>query len=186
MQSLPQNLTILLTPTDWRRPLPSNHPSSSSPSPHLPFHATYARIVSLFLDDPSLLSPFSVHRFALMGKQLGKEVGEWFGPSTAAGAIKTLVNAYPPAGLQVYSVLDGTVYRSEVEAASRSGGETEAESWSKPVLVLIGLRLGIDGVNPIYHEGIKVCYIPLSQTNLTETDQTSNHRPSFDSLNPSE
>ena len=25
---------------------------------------------------------------ALIGKELGKEVGEWFGPSTAAGALK--------------------------------------------------------------------------------------------------
>jgi cysteine protease ATG4 len=26
---------------------------------------------------------------ALAGKELGKDVGQWFGPSTAAGAIKT-------------------------------------------------------------------------------------------------
>ncbi|EEB94478.1 hypothetical protein MPER_06700, partial [Moniliophthora perniciosa FA553] len=32
----------------------------------------------------------SVHRMALAGKELGKDVGQWFGPSTAAGAIKTL------------------------------------------------------------------------------------------------
>ncbi|ORY89815.1 hypothetical protein BCR35DRAFT_329163 [Leucosporidium creatinivorum] len=92
-----------------------------------------------------------VHRFALMGKQLGKDVGEWFGPSTAAGAIKALVNAFEPAGLKVVVVNDGAVYRSEVAAAARGeGGE-----WEKPVLVLIGLRLGIDGVNPIYHDTVK-------------------------------
>jgi len=50
--------------------------------------ATHVRILSWFFDDPSPLCPFSVHRMALIGKELGKEVGEWFGPSTAAGALK--------------------------------------------------------------------------------------------------
>jgi cysteine protease ATG4 len=31
---------------------------------------------------------------ALAGKDLGKDVGQWFGPSTAAGAIK-YVKSYP-------------------------------------------------------------------------------------------
>lgn len=118
-----------------------------------PSAGTYARLLSLFLDDPSPLSPFSVHRFALEGKRLGKDVGEWFGPSTAAGAIKSLVNAYEPAGLRVVSCMDGAVYESDVVAASSAADGTR---WQKPVLVLINLRLGIDGVNPIYHEAVKV------------------------------
>ncbi|BGP32607.1 Cysteine protease atg4 [Rhodotorula toruloides] len=135
---------------DWRRPLPTTDFSAPSPSP-VPSPATYARILSLFLDDPSPISPFSVHRFAQQGKALGKEIGEWFGPSTAAGAIKTLVNAYEPAGLKVVSCVDGTVYESEVVVASTRDGE----KWKTPVLVLINVRLGIDGVNPIYYEAIK-------------------------------
>lgn len=131
--------------SDWRRPL------SSSPDA-IPRAATYARILSLFLDDPSPLSPFSVHQFARQGKQLGKEIGEWFGPSTAAGAIKTLVNAYEPAGLRVVSCIDGTVYESEVVEAST----VEGTSWKRPVLVLVNVRLGLEGVNPVYHESIKV------------------------------
>lgn len=51
-------------------------------------YATYVQIITWFLDDPSPLCPFSVHRMALVGKQLGVKVGQWFGPSTAAGAIK--------------------------------------------------------------------------------------------------
>ncbi|TKA52168.1 hypothetical protein B0A53_05012 [Rhodotorula sp. CCFEE 5036] len=129
---------------DWRRPL------SSSPDA-IPQAATYARILSLFLDDPSPLSPFSVHQFARQGKQLGKEIGEWFGPSTAAGAIKALVNAYEPAGLRVVSCIDGTVYESEVVEAST----VEGTSWKRPVLVLVNVRLGLEGVNPVYHDSIK-------------------------------
>ncbi|GAA6052218.1 hypothetical protein JCM3770_000802 [Rhodotorula araucariae] len=132
---------------DWRRPL---SPSAPAPAP-VPAAGTYARLLSLFLDDPSPLSPFSVHRFAAEGKRLGKDVGEWFGPSTAAGAIKSLVNAFEPAGLRVVSCMDGAVYETEVAAASAVGDE----KWRMPVLVLINLRLGIDGVNPIYHEAVK-------------------------------
>jgi cysteine protease ATG4 len=51
-------------------------------------YATYVKIVSWFFDTPSPLAPFGVHRMALAGKGLGKDVGSWFGPSTAAGAIK--------------------------------------------------------------------------------------------------
>lgn len=65
--------------TDWRRP----------PYPvHTADYATYVQIITWFLDTPSPEAPFSVHRMALAGKELGKEVGQWFGPSTAAGAIK--------------------------------------------------------------------------------------------------
>lgn len=55
---------------------------------HSPRDEGYRRILTWFLDDPSVLCPFSVHRMALVGRELGKEVGEWFGPSTAAGAIR--------------------------------------------------------------------------------------------------
>ncbi|SGY14116.1 BQ5605_C010g06067 [Microbotryum silenes-dioicae] len=162
---------------DWRRPLPTlglpspptpsqTHASTSAPAVNLPpSFATYARILSLFIDDPSPLAPFSVHRFALTGKQLGKEVGEWFGPSTAMGAIKSLVHDFPPAGLSVVGVNDGTVYRSEVKAASSMPSSTPTSEitppekpWQRPVLVLLGLRLGIEGVNPVYHEAIKAIF----------------------------
>lgn len=58
--------------------------------------ATHVRILSWFFDDPSPLCPFSVHRMALIGKELGKEVGEWFGPSTAAGALKSVHSNLEP------------------------------------------------------------------------------------------
>ncbi|GAA5857896.1 hypothetical protein JCM8547_006020 [Rhodosporidiobolus lusitaniae] len=161
-QSLLANaLTTVHLGRDWRRPLPptsstSNASSSStnllipsSSAPPVPSVAVYARLLALFLDTPASpsISPFSVHAFAAAGKTLGKNPGEWFGPSTAAGAIKALVNAYEPAGFRVVSCVDGAVYESEV--AKESGG------WEKPVLVLVNVRLGIDGVNPIYYEAIK-------------------------------
>lgn len=117
---------------------------------------------------------------ALIGKELGKEVGEWFGPSTAAGALKTLANSFPPCGLAVVSATDSMIYKSDVYAASNlqakgwsdtasSGGRRPSAASSrasmqwgdKAVLVLVGIRLGLDGVNPIYHESVKVGLSPV-------------------------
>ncbi|KAK7688333.1 hypothetical protein QCA50_008705 [Cerrena zonata] len=139
---------------DWRKP----------PYPiYTADYATYVQILTWFLDDPSPLCPFSVHRMALVGKQLGVRVGQWFGPSTAAGAIKKLVHGFPEAGLGVYVAADGgSIYESEVFAASHSGvgsPRRSNRSWGdRAVLVLIGHRLGLDGVNPIYYDTLKELY----------------------------
>ncbi|KAK4054648.1 Cysteine protease atg4 [Microbotryomycetes sp. JL221] len=131
----------------WRRSLSREGGVTTSTTDF----ATYSRIVSMFIDSPAPLAPFSVHRFAEMGQRLGKAVGQWFGPSTAAGAIKTLVNEFAPAGIKVVNAIDGTVFASDIAAAANE----QNGIWSTPVLLLIGVRLGIDGVNPIYHDAIK-------------------------------
>ncbi|EPQ61373.1 hypothetical protein GLOTRDRAFT_69761 [Gloeophyllum trabeum ATCC 11539] len=139
---------------DWRRP----------PAPvYTADYATYVRLITWFLDSPSPLCPFSVHRMALAGKELGKDVGQWFGPSTAAGAIKTLVHAFPDANLGVAVAVDSVVYQTDVYAASHgqlgSPRRSPRTSWGhRPVLVLVGIRLGLEGVNPIYYDAIKTLY----------------------------
>ncbi|KAG6829650.1 hypothetical protein H0H87_010591 [Tephrocybe sp. NHM501043] len=151
---------------DWRRP----------PQPvHTADYATYVQILTWFLDTPRPEAPFSVHRMALAGKELGKDVGQWFGPSTAAGAIKTLVNGYSDAGLGVAVATDGVLFQNEVFTASHTGAASVrsprrhtkalAAAWGdRPVLLLVGVRLGLDGVNPIYYETIKVrCYSLLQR-----------------------
>ena len=78
-QSLLANaLQILSLGREWRRTECSERSQ----------YITLIRLLNLFMDSPSPLSPFSVHRMAVVGKSLGKELGEWFGPSTAALAIK--------------------------------------------------------------------------------------------------
>lgn len=156
---------------DWRVPTqkPNLHPRTPLELAELEAYSTYVRILSWFMDDPSPVSPFSVHRFALIGKELGKEVGEWFGPSTAAGALKTLANSFPPCGLSVVSAADGSVFRSEVYQASNLPTDWNVGSrpsrpnsyhrmsWGgKAVLIVIPTRLGLDGVNPMYYDDIKV------------------------------
>ncbi|KAA1476293.1 hypothetical protein DENSPDRAFT_784808 [Dentipellis sp. KUC8613] len=142
---------------DWRRP---PHPVYTAD------YAMYVQILTWFLDSPSPYAPFSVHRMALAGKDLGKDVGQWFGPSTAAGAIKTLVHAYPDAGMGVAVAVDSQIFQTDVYSASHppisaatSPKRGRSSTWGgRAVLVLIGIRLGLDGVNPIYYDTIKTLY----------------------------
>ncbi|KAH7879200.1 uncharacterized protein C8R40DRAFT_583107 [Lentinula edodes] len=156
---LANSLLFMHLGRDWRIP----------PSPEMTReYAMYVQIVTWFLDTPSELAPFSVHRMALAGKDLGKDVGMWFGPSTAAGAIRSLVHAYSDAGLGVAVATDGLLTQTDVYAAShgtastsypRRGKGAAHTSWGdRPVLVLFGIRLGLDGVNPIYYDTIKMLY----------------------------
>lgn len=139
---------------DWRRP---PHPVYTAD------YATYVQILTWFFDSPSTLSPFSVHRMALAGKELGKDVGQWFGPSTAAGAIKSLVQSFPEASLGISVAVDGQIFQTDVYSASHSPTQSprprKLSRWGdRAVVVLIGIRLGLDGVNPIYYDTIKALY----------------------------
>ncbi|KAJ3862058.1 hypothetical protein EV359DRAFT_45939 [Lentinula novae-zelandiae] len=154
---LANSLLFMHLGRDWRVPL----------SPEMTKeYAMYVQIVTWFLDTPSELAPFSVHQMALVGKDLGKDVGMWFGPSTAAGAIRSLVHAYSDAGLGVAVATDGLLTQTDVYAASHGTASSSYPrrgaahtSWGdRPVLVLFGIRLGLDGVNPIYYDTIKMLY----------------------------
>lgn len=168
---------------DWRlpsTPATFSEATTSQEIATLNDYAKYAQMLSWFLDDPSPLCPFSVHRMALIGKELGKEVGEWFGPSTAAGTLKTLANSFAPCGIAVATATDSIIYRSDVYAASnlpsddwnrisptfnpsrkkkRDNAEAKEGKWGeRAVLILVGIRLGLDGVNPIYYDSIKALF----------------------------
>lgn len=157
----------------WRLPQerPKLHPETPLELAELEAYATHVRILSWFLDDPSPLCPFSVHRMAMVGKEFGKEVGQWFGPSTAAGALRSLANSFPICGLSVVSAQDGIIFRSDVLNASNTttdGWEplsprkkiptsVHRTTWgNQAVLILVGARLGLDNVNPIYYDSVKV------------------------------
>ncbi|GLB42987.1 putative cysteine protease [Lyophyllum shimeji] len=129
---------------EWRRP----------PYPvHTEDYATYVRVLTWM---------------ALAGKELGKDVGRWFGPRTAADAIRMLVKNFPEAGLGVSSATHSILYQSDVFRASHgeaSGPQHAHESLSsrwgdRPVLLLICVTLDSDvqKVNPIYYDTIKILY----------------------------
>lgn len=85
-----------------------------------------------------------------------------FGSSEINHRTRSLVHAFPEAALGVAIAADGVIYQTDVFAASHgvigSPRRQARSTWgSRGVLVLIGIRLGIDGVNPIYYDTIKVC-----------------------------
>lgn len=74
--------------------------------------------------------------------------------------LRALVHAFPKAGLGVSVAADSVIYQSDVYATSHdqigSPKRHARKSWGdRGVLVLIGTRLGIEGVNPVYYEAIK-------------------------------
>ncbi|KAF7309607.1 Cysteine protease [Mycena indigotica] len=139
--------------THRRKPsIPS--PPSLAPTEDTEDHATYVRLLTWFFDSPK--APFSIHRLCLSGQELGTHVGEWFGPSVAAHAIASAVKSYPACGLGVSLAVDGVFYQSSIFEASNPAENDGICSWgARPVLLLLGLRLGLDGVNPIYFSTIK-------------------------------
>ncbi|KAH7039086.1 putative cysteine protease atg4 [Macrophomina phaseolina] len=116
------------------------------------------RILSLFADDPK--APFSIHRFVEHGAvACGKHPGEWFGPSATARCIQALSNGYEDAGLRVYITGDGSdVYEDSFMKVAKDANNT-----FHPTLVLVGIRLGIDRVTPVYWEALKAS-LQLSQS----------------------
>ncbi|KAI8094940.1 uncharacterized protein B0P05DRAFT_524009 [Gilbertella persicaria] len=172
-QSLLANtLLIHFLSRDWRR-------QRQTPATR----KEYNKIVHWFLDELSPRAPFSIHRIALLGKQLGKHIGEWFGPSTISQVIQALVSDFQPAHLSVYIAADGVIYQDGVQDvvtgkkprgdftslcklgmddpayhASNAPTVFEQQTQFKPVLILIPLRLGIDSLHPTYYPALKACF----------------------------
>ncbi|KAI1082668.1 cysteine protease ATG4 [Whalleya microplaca] len=105
-------------------------------------------ILSLFADDPR--APYSIHNFVRHGASAcGKYPGEWFGPSATARCIQALTNATEPT-LRVYSTGDGPdVYEDNFMKIAKPDGTT-----FHPTVILVGTRLGIDKITPVYWEAL--------------------------------
>ncbi|KAL8849456.1 MAG: hypothetical protein Q9221_005538 [Calogaya cf. arnoldii] len=106
-------------------------------------------VLSLFADDPG--APFSIHKFVEHGASAcGKHPGEWFGPSATARCIQAL-SQESATDLKVYINGDGPdVYEDKLLSLATSG-----EEQFTPILILVGIRLGIDRVTPAYWEALK-------------------------------
>ncbi|KAI0389334.1 cysteine protease atg4 [Xylariaceae sp. FL0594] len=105
-------------------------------------------ILALFADDTR--APYSLHSFVRHGASAcGKYPGEWFGPSATARCIQALVNAHEP-GLRVYSTGDGPdVYEDKFMKIAKPDNAT-----FHPTVILVGTRLGIDKITPVYWEAL--------------------------------
>jgi cysteine protease ATG4 len=139
------------------------------------------KVLSWFLDTPAPTAPYSIHRITLLGRErVGKEIGEWYGPSTISAMLCSLVNRHSPGGLRSVLFTDQAIYRDKVGAActgpladeegaglgfpeaevagptgsrdNGSGGEVAfLEGEWRPVLIWVSVRLGEgDRINPVY------------------------------------
>ncbi|ELR19150.1 cysteine protease, putative [Acanthamoeba castellanii str. Neff] len=152
---LAQTLTRHLLGTEWRR-------QSDRSSP------LYAKMVQWFADDPK--QPFSLHRIAHAGLKYGKNVGEWFGPSTMAQVLEELLKEFSPSGLRAYVCQDGCLYLDQLRRTATAAhwpldeddDEGQGKSWA-PMLIMLPLRLGLDQLNEDYAPVLKETFrIPQS------------------------
>lgn len=135
-------------------------------------------IMSWFMDVHD--APFSIHKFVAKGQMCGKSSGEWFGPSAASISIQSLCNEFENAHVNVFiGEHSGEVYETDLLKCFHKSSNTKKEAIEltdldsvlrddefvstdnsedgsrKPVLILLGIRLGIDNVNKIYYPGLK-------------------------------
>lgn len=77
---------------------------------------TYREILRWFADEFSPYAHYSIHNFARLGAvKFGKQIGDWFEPTTVSEAIRLLVQQHSPEGMKVYVAKDGIIYRDEVQ-----------------------------------------------------------------------
>ncbi|KNC97056.1 cysteine protease ATG4 [Spizellomyces punctatus DAOM BR117] len=111
----------------------------------------YVTILNRFLDTPS--APFSIHRIALLGKQFDKNIGEWFGPSTISHVLKVLLDDHKDIDMGIYVATDGVMYLDDINNECTKGHE----GW-RGTLILVPIRLGVEGLNPVYFDALKACF----------------------------
>ncbi|KAK3109313.1 Cysteine protease atg4 [Teratosphaeriaceae sp. CCFEE 6253] len=132
----------------------------------------HRELLSLFADTPD--APFSIHKFVEHGAQAcGKHPGEWFGPSATARSLQALTDKHPPAGLRVYARPDDSdVYAESVFAtASRHS----ADDVFQPTLIVLGIRLGIDRITPVYHAALKAALAMPQSVGIAGGRPSSSH-----------
>jgi len=150
-QSLLANSLLLLhAGREWRLKNAQRPPESA-------VSTTQAQILSLFADHPS--ASFSIHRFVSHGAaHCNKHPGQWFGPSATASCIAALSNEYTSSshaipGVRVYvSQSTSDIYEDRFRSIA---AKSTIDPTITPTLILLGIRLGLDRITPVYHEALK-------------------------------
>ncbi|XP_028029080.1 cysteine protease ATG4B [Bombyx mandarina] len=125
---------------------------------------TYLKIIQRFEERKQ--APYSIHQVALMGASEGKEVGQWFGPNTIAQVLKKLTVYDKWSSLAIHVALDNTVVKEDILQqclVNNDRGDTSSapdgvvSDWM-PLLLIVPLRLGLSEINPVYVNGLKMCF----------------------------
>ncbi|TKA46857.1 hypothetical protein B0A54_03813 [Friedmanniomyces endolithicus] len=132
----------------------------------------HMELLSLFADTPD--APFSIHNFVEHGAQAcGKHPGEWFGPSATARSLQALTDKYPLANLRVYARPDDSdVYAESLLALASQKHPDDA---FEPTLIVLGVRLGIDRITPVYHAALKAALAMPQSVGIAGGRPSSSH-----------
>eukprot|EP00730_Choanoeca_flexa_P016092 TRINITY_DN7536_c0_g1_i1.p1 TRINITY_DN7536_c0_g1~~TRINITY_DN7536_c0_g1_i1.p1 ORF type:complete len:375 (+),score=56.99 TRINITY_DN7536_c0_g1_i1:113-1237(+) len=104
-------------------------------------------LLKRFEDRPD--RPYSIHRLATHGKQLGKKPGSWVTPTDAAHCLRLATNSVDDRELNVFVAMDSLlIMETLVDQCLRS----------QPTLVLIPLRLGIEKLDANVFESLKMMF----------------------------
>eukprot|EP01114_Cavostelium_apophysatum_P005750 TRINITY_DN1691_c0_g1_i4.p1 TRINITY_DN1691_c0_g1~~TRINITY_DN1691_c0_g1_i4.p1 ORF type:complete len:365 (-),score=99.20 TRINITY_DN1691_c0_g1_i4:1301-2395(-) len=139
---------------DWNRLEESNQNVETN----LQKRKDYLKILRWFEDSPH--AEFGVHQIAKLGLKFGKNIGEWFGPSTIAMALGELINSKLP-DFDIYLSDDAVLYLDEIlakcEPTENSSTPTPTPAW-KSIFILIPLRLGLNSLKESYVPVLKKLY----------------------------
>ncbi|KAF9346800.1 Cysteine protease atg4, partial [Mortierella sp. AD094] len=150
---LAQAFSNVLLGRDWRANTRMSEESAQK----------YRKIIGWFADEPE--RPYSIHNIAKSGLYLDKRVGEWFGPSTVAHALKRLSEQHASCPLTLMVPMDTTVRFSDIQRAASEGqgvnvstgldcAGLKANHW-KPVVLLMPSRFGLDKLTERYVGNLK-------------------------------
>ncbi|KAG0043859.1 Cysteine protease atg4b [Gryganskiella cystojenkinii] len=138
----------------------------------------YKTILSWFADEPDRY--YSIHSIAKMGQVLDKRIGEWFGPSTMAHALRRLSEKHVNCPLTIMVPMDNSIRMSDiVNEASVAHGSSPPSLWGdfmstlgssgnnssdknggqqtkwKPVVLLLPARFGLEKLTQKYISNLK-------------------------------
>ncbi|KAJ1980385.1 hypothetical protein H4R34_002468 [Dimargaris verticillata] len=118
--------------------------------------AAYLSIASWFSSDYQPTSHYAIQRMCLEGVQPPFEVpiGGWFGPSVAAHVLKRLALAHGQCPAHVEVCPDQMVIPEKVLGMLPTL-PNQLTPDCKPVLLLLPVRLGVDRLNPLYHDNLR-------------------------------
>lgn len=107
-------------------------------------------ILRQFSDEPE--APFSIHRFVEHGSaKCGKLPGQWFGPSAVAQCISEFLKDPQLGG----NTRQGDLRLPNCYISTGQDVHLQDMNPEYPMLILCGIRLGLDSLNPIYLPGLK-------------------------------
>lgn len=142
-------------------------------------NVVHRRIIRYFGDTHHSLCPFSVQTLVGIGRKLGRNPGDWYGPASVSAVLRDALHQADTdllpelKDLCIYVAMDGVLFVKDVldlctnnvpaeesengEISEETGAERSPDSchrsaapnW-RSVIVLVPLRLGSDSLNRIY------------------------------------